>query len=62
MNKSELCRYPLVLGVVCSLLAGIIHISGVIEISGRGRYNLKISTEKRITGKENFVLFKELYK
>lgn len=42
-------------------LAGIIHISGVIEISGRGRYSLKISTENASLARRIFVLFKELY-
>lgn len=43
-------------------LAGIIHISGVVEISGRGRYSLKISTENASLARRIFVLFKDIYK
>lgn len=61
-TKSELCRIPT--GHRCCMiaeLAGIIHTSGTIQISGGGRYRLKISTENASLARKVFKLFKELY-
>ena len=61
-TKNELSRVP-TKRKCCMLaeLAGIIHISGVVEISGRGRYSLKISTENASLARRIFVLFKNIY-
>lgn len=61
-TKNELCRMPTERRCcMIAELAGIIHINGIIQISGKGRYRLKISTENASLARRVFVLFKELY-
>lgn len=61
-TKSELCRIPTERSCCMTAeLAGIIHTSGTIQISGGGRYRLKIATENASLARRIFVLFKELY-
>ncbi|NMA94458.1 MAG: DNA-binding protein WhiA [Clostridiales bacterium] len=61
-TKSELCRISTdKKDVMVAELAGIIHSSGIIQISGLGKYSLKLSTENAPLARKIFALIKKLY-
>ena len=60
--KNELCRVP-IKNDCCKFaeLAAIIHTGGSIQLTGRERISLRISTENACIARRVFTLLKELY-
>ena len=60
--KNEICRIDLRRSC-CKLaeLAALIHTSGIIQLAGKRRVGLKVSTENASIARRIFMLVKDLY-